>query len=383
MKKGYPNYKKITTQSIEESLNPSDAKILKNFLTFCRATSNEYKVSCRRSEILQIRHIIEKPYNAWDLKDLRGFLAVLNQDSRAIWTKKGILTTLGMFIKWQYKNWSEIFNNLEDLKKLNKQLKPDNEEKYKELPDAEDIDKMVRAASNTRDKLYVLMANEAGLPPEVQVNLKWRDIKIDEPEDGVTTLEYRRNKVKDSFIFPLGKTTTYYLKQWKQEFIFPSVRKDDFIFPSPLDRTKPLSKITAWYMYKRLAKKAGIEKNIYPYKVRHKTLSESYDIFTEEVHRKLFGHTRGSKQTKTYSHKKAKEKTLAIALEKLHKVEKITAEQRNKYEKEIIRLKRLREKDQNFVMEAIAMIFNKMDMKEGKKPNWTVKKVKENVPQNN
>lgn len=335
MKKDYPNYSKKGVEPVERKLLPKDKTILKDFLTFCRATSNEYKVKCRRSELLQVRDIIEKEFDKWTLEDLRGFLAVLNSSSRAIWTKKCQLITLGMFLRWKFKEWSEKFDELKDLKKLNRQLVPDNEEKYKELPTAEEIDKLIRKATNPRDKLYISMCSEAGLPPAVQLNLKWQDIEIDKPQENISTLQYHRGKNNTTFIFPLGKTTTYYLKQWKQEFCYQDLRKDDFIFPNPTTRDKPMSVVTMWHLFKRLSKKAEIDKNLYQYKLRHKTLSDNYDIFPEEVHRRLYGHVKGSTQTKTYSHKKEKEKTLAIALEKLHKVEEITKEQQNKYDKQI------------------------------------------------
>lgn len=338
MKKSYPEYRKEGMIKVEEKLSNNDKKVLNDFLIFCRATSNEYKVSCRKSEILQVRDIIDKEFHKWTLDDERNFLGILNHSNRSIWTKKGILVTLGMFIKWNYPNWSEKFNNLEELKKLNKQLKPDNEEKYKELPTSEEIDILIRTAVTVRDKLYISMASEAGLPPIVELNLKWGDVKIDEPQENISTLQYHRTKNNTTFIFPLGQVTTYYLKQWKQEYCYPNVRNDDFIFPSSTNRNKPLSKNTVWYMFKRLCKKSGLNKNIFQYKLRHKTLSDNYDLFTEEVHRKLFGHSKGSVQTKTYSHRKDNEKVISIALEKLHRVENVSKDQQNKYEKEIERL---------------------------------------------
>ena len=293
---------------------------------------------------MQIRDIIEKDFSKWTLKDIRGFMALLNQSNRAVWTKKCILITLGMFIRWKFKNWPKKFDDLKDMKKAQKLLKPDNEEKYADLPTAEDIDKMVRSALFVRDKVYVSMGAEAGLPPVVETTLKWQNLKFDEPELGFTTLTYHRGKNKTTFIFPLGKQTTYYLKQWKQEFQYPNIREDDYIFPSPQNRDKPLSRVTTNYMLKRLAKKAGVSINIFQYKLRHKTLSDNYDILTEEVHRKLYGHVKGSSQTKTYSHRKDKEKTLAIAMNLLHKVEKVTKEQQNKYDKRITSLEKKYEK---------------------------------------
>ena len=96
--------------------------------------------------------------------------------------------------------------------------------------------------------------------------------------------------------------------------------------------------MTAWYMMKRLSHKAGLNKNVFQYLLRHKALSDAYAKLPEEIHRKLFGHVRGSRQTETYSHIQ-QEEALRVALKRLHNVEDITEEQGNKYDLEIADLK--------------------------------------------
>ena len=359
MKEVYPDYQKSKTQPIFDKLSILEKEVINNFLTFCRATSNEYKVSCRKTEIIQIRDIMEKDFDKWKNEDIVKFVAILNSSNRSVWTKKGILVTLGMFLKWKHEDWSKRFKNLEIIKKLQKNLVADNEDKYKDPPTPQEIDSLIRCANTTKNKLYISMCSEAGLPPAVQLNLKFENFKIDSPKTNITTLQYHRGKNDTSFIFPLGKITTHYLKMWKQEYCFPNVREDDYLFPSPKDRTKPMSSVNMWRMWKRVSQKAGIMKNIYQYKLRHETLSNSYDIFTEEVHRKLFGHVKGSNMTKTYSHKKDKEKTLAIALEKLHNVDKVTTKEEKSLREEIKLLKKQHKELENHLI----MAMDKIDLK--------------------
>ena len=341
MKSELLNYTKGMNQ-IEESLNNTEKKVLEDFGVYCRQTSGDDKVKKRKSEILMVKDIIEKPFNNWKLEELRGFTAVLNSSNRAVWTKKGILITLKMFLKWKFKDWSSRFNNFEEMNKLQKQLRPDNSQKYNKenFLTVEEIDLMIRKAKRIRDKLYISMASDGGLPPIVQQNLKFKDIKIDYPEENISKLTYFRNKNKNSFVCPLGKITTYYLKSWKQEYEYPNVREDDLIFPSPQDRSKPISSVTVWYSLKRLAGLCNIEKNVFQYLIRHKTLSDGYEKLTEEIHRKTYGHVKGSTQTKTYSHGDS-EQAFKTALEILHKVTEISPEKRNKLEKEIEKLKEI------------------------------------------
>lgn len=341
MKKSYPSYKKDGIKEVEKHLVEKDRITLEKFLKHCSQTANDYKVKCRKYEILQVYDIIGKSFDDWNLEDLTEYLSLLKSADRKPWTKKGILITLQLFIKWHFNDWSSKFNNLESLKKLSRQQKPNNSDRYNKdtMLSAEEIDKMIRSAKSIRDKVYISLAAEAGLPPKVQVNLKFKDCAIDSPEEGITTLKYFRTKNNESYVFPLGKISTYYLKQWKQEYRFEDVRKEDYLFPNPGDRTKPMTEQSGWYILKTTAKLAGINKPVYQYLIRHKALSDAYEKLPEVIHRKLFGHVKGSKMTGTYSHT-TEEKALTEALKVLHKVDNISKEQRNKYEVNISKLQK-------------------------------------------
>ena len=62
MKKEYPDYRKSGTESIYKKLNSIDKDVLERFLTFCRSSSQEYKVNCRKSELLQMEFQDHKKY---------------------------------------------------------------------------------------------------------------------------------------------------------------------------------------------------------------------------------------------------------------------------------------------------------------------------------
>jgi len=338
MKKTYPKYAQGDMNILEKKLNKVNDAVFKKFMIHVSATTGKLKQKDRRKDLLQIHDIIGKDFDKWTYEDVVGFLSVLNGSDRSPWTQKGTLTTLGVFLKWKFTDWSKRFKNLDILKKVYRRQQPDNSKKYNKntLPTPEEIDIMIRTAKTSRDKCWISMASEAGLPPAVQINLKWEDLEFDTPEDGFTTLTYFRGKNKSKFIFPL-KTSTYYLKQWKQEYCFPNLTKEDWVFPSPNNRAKPITKNSMYYMLNHTAKKANIVKfkdsSCYQYLFRHKTLSDGYEDMPEEVHRKIYGHVSGSKQTKTYSHQTDDAKTLRKALELLHKVKPLNKEEINKIAK--------------------------------------------------
>jgi len=262
MKLNYPSYMRTGTTYIAETLGTSERAILDSFLVHCSATAKPTKVSSRKSELLQVRDIIEKPFDNWTNVDLTSFLAVLNHSDRKPWTRKCILQTLQMFIKWHFGDWSSRFRNLDTLRKVNRLTRPNNADRYNEttLPTPEDIELMICRADTIKQKLYICMAAEAGLPPKVQLNLKWKNLKIDSPVPEVTTLSYFRTKNREGFVFPCGKLTTRYLKEWWNNYEFPGVSDADYVFPSARCRDRPMPYETAWYLLKRLAEKAGLEK---------------------------------------------------------------------------------------------------------------------------
>ncbi len=335
MKKEYPKYSKGSTAELETKLKKNDTKIFYDFMTFVSSGAGKLKQNDRRKDILQIYDVFEKPFDDWVFEDVVSFCALLREDSRAVWTKKGILTTLSIFIKWRFEDWSAKLKNLDVVKKLQKQLQPDNSKRYnaETMLTPEEIDKLIRGADRLMQKLWIAMAGEAGIPYAVQSSLRWSDVKIDDPQDNITTLTYLRQKNKEKFVFPLGKVTTYYLKQWKQEYSFPNRKKDDLIFPSPINREKPITQPSIHTILNTASKKSGLKKHLYQYLIRHSVLSKSYarNGMTEEVHRKLYGHKPGSSMTKTSSHQGEAE-TLKKAWELLHKVEPLTKAEKNQIE---------------------------------------------------
>ncbi len=342
MKNEYPSYEKGDTNILEKNLKGKDKEVFEKFMTFVSANAGKQKQMDRRKDILQIHDVMEKPFDSWDYNDLTGFISILNKDSRKVWTKKGILITLTIFLRWQYDDWFVRFKNLDLIKKLQRQLKPNTNEKYNKdtMPTAEELDKMIRSASKIWHKLWISMVAEAGTPFAVQSKLTWKDVDIDMPEDGITTLKYFREKNDHDFIFPLGKTTTYYLKQWQQEYPYPDIKKSDLIFPSPTDREEPIRQSSIHTMLNVIAKKAGIDKKIYQYLIRHHVLSDSYAKMSEEVHRKLYGHKPGSKMTAFYSHQDSDD-TLKKALELLHKVKPLSKEEKNRITQLELKIKKL------------------------------------------
>jgi integrase/recombinase XerD len=328
MKKEYPNYRRSGVEFIENKLQPKEKKILKDFLTYCSIHAGDKKVREYRICILQVRDIIEKPYDKITLEDLREFLSVLNKGYQRGWTKQGIKVCLKKFLKWYYPDWSLRFNQLEDIKLGS----PTTQDKINSstLPTSEEIEILIRSAERLRDKAYLSLSFECACRPDEIVHLKWKDIAED-----FTRVTLFSGKKKESRTLPCNNSQLH-LKRWYNEFCYPNVRKEDFVFPSPTSRIKPISVNASWYLIKKLSKKVGIEKNLYGYLMRHARLNQLYKQLPEQVHKKFAGHSKDSRMPRVYEHLN-NEDMLQVILDKVYNVKELTTDQKNIYEKKLLK----------------------------------------------
>lgn len=335
MKKSYPDFRKekIRTEKLYKALSTKEKIIIDDFLKFCSISAGVKKISDIKGIILQIHYVMECPLDVISLDDVRSFLSLLNQSHRREWTKHGIKVTLKRFLKWKYPDWSSRFNQLADIKLK----KVSTQDRYTEdkLLTEEDIEKMLRKAETLREKSLLIMLFETGARPQEIVNLKWKNLSY-EGNHGLVNIY--SEKTHESRTVPI-KESVIHLKRWHQEFSFPDVRQNDFVFPAPRDRTKPMNDTTLWYLLKRLAKKTGVQKNVYAYLFRHVRARELYEELPEQLAKKLLGHAKDSRMPSVYSHTRDK-KAIQAMLNKIYHIEEITHDKQLKLEKEIEDLKK-------------------------------------------
>jgi len=330
MKGKYPNYSGKGTAHIEGSLKSKDSKILKDFLTYCGITAGEKKLINVKTKMLQICDVFEKPYDSINLNDLRKFLSVLNKSNKAVETQNDIKKVLKRFLKWLYKDWSERFAELRDIKTAN----GFNEEKINAstLLKPEEIEKLVRGAESLRHKALILLMFESAGRPEEILKLKWSDIDFNGGEVKLSsskTSKTRVNPIKESVI---------HLKRYKQEYPFMNVQASDYIFPSKEDRNKQTPVGNLDYYLKELGFRV-LDRAIFPYLIRHTRLTQIHKTLPTQVACKFAGHSPEIAQRYTHL---TNDDVREAMLEKIYHVEEITEKERaslKEMEKKFIELK--------------------------------------------
>ena len=301
MKDEYPNYRRegITSDQLYQSLELGEREIVDEFLIYCSITAGKSKLRDIRMNMLQIRDVIEKPFDEIDLQDVRTFLALLNRSGRANWTQTGIKIHLKKFLRWRFQDWNTRFVELRDIKTTQKIL---NEERINEstLITPEELKCLLYAAGSLRDKALLMVMYESAARPQELRLLKWRDVRF--LDDGITEITlYSRKTTSSRTVFV--KDATMHLRRWSEEYATPHRSPDDYVFPSLNRPGKPLTRcgLNSWLL--RLADRAGLDRRLYPYLFRHTRLTELWRLMQDIlVHRKFAGHSKDSSMTSVYVH---------------------------------------------------------------------------------
>lgn len=333
MKDKYPSYYSTGTEFIFENLKPKDKQLLNDFIKYCKISAGEKKVRVIRATLLQVYDIIGKPYSSITLNDLQEYLVLLKQADLSPYTKNDIRKFIKKFYKWLYKDWSERFDNFKDFKDVPFK-KAFNHDKVNEntLITKEELEKLLRASQTLKWKAILTFLYESGCRPQELRNLKWKNIKFN--EDGADVILFS-NKTEESRRI-LVKDCVVHLKRWKQEYQFPELSEEDFVFPNK--KRKQMSDNALPKQLKILCHEAGI-REIHPYLFRHSRLTSLYNQLPEMIVKKFAGHSADSKMPAIYSHISNKD-VKDVFLEKIYNVKEITPEQKKDYEKRIEKMEK-------------------------------------------
>ncbi len=313
MKDRFPLYRR-TTHLIEETLTVRDREILNTFLTYCAMSSGKRRVERCKSVLLQFRDMVEKPLDKITKEDAIEFWALVNAAPHEEHTKLTIRKIVKRFLKWYYRDLDMI----ESLRIPSTHLVNKIRVNKSTLLKPRELQLMLHAAERLRDKVLLVLLYETAARPQEIRGLKWSDIGWDDQE-----VHLYSHKTKQDRDLPLRESIKH-LKRWHDEWVYPDPHENDHVFPSmkgsTCDRTIPISVSYITRIIKRLAKQAGIERNVYTYLLRHTRLTEVRKAGVQGVEfRKFAGHTAGSTQEQVYVHLDNEDMKQSV-LEKVYKI---------------------------------------------------------------
>jgi len=345
MKKQYPDYKrekvifdesgkkisKLTKKSLSFSIDEKEKNILKDFRDYCLTTAREKTVAKDLRLLFQIRDVIEVPLYKIDEKILTQFSSLLNSSGKEEWTKNGIRIIIKKFIRWHYQDWSKRFRNLNKILS-NKSIKINNKKIRSDLLLTEsDIEKLLRAIDNLRDKALFMVMYECGARPHELRLMRWSQINLKKVPAEITLITNKGNK-NSSRTLPLNQSVVH-LERWRNEYCYSDLKQDDYVFPGKKGRQYPLSINALNWIFVTAGKKAKLEKPIFPYLLRHTRLTELRKLGVQEsVAASFGGHT--TKTGEIYTHLSGEDINSEI-LNKVYNIKEPSPEQKIKWEQEL------------------------------------------------
>lgn len=246
MKKWF-DYGETTSQELYELLPKHEKEFLDKFKDYMQISASPGRSEEAVREVLRFKAITGKNLKEINLDDLRYYLKELKQGGFADHTKNKIKGFIHRFLKWAYKDWSLRFNEFEDVK-LNTDAQRKKIIDDKTLLSEKDIQKLLEAEPSLYWKTFLITQAEGGLRTGEVRELKWS--QIDFEDDGFTTLNIpsKKNPNGTTKINPVVvKIAGNFLRELKEQQRKYDI-KSEWVFPSPNDSNKPISKaVNTWF----------------------------------------------------------------------------------------------------------------------------------------
>lgn len=333
---------KNPTEDFYKKLSKEDKDVVDKFEKYCLVSASPRRAQKGRSNAIRLIIMIGKPLKSIDLEDLQHFIRILNKSQLSDYFRNDVKGYVQRFLKWHFKDWSERFNNFDDIKFLaepqrKKEIKPDD------VLSNEDVEKLIKFEPDIFWKAFLVCQYQGALRTQETRTLKWDMINMDDPDVYWLNVKSKKNKnaqERERSAPPLDQKSVYYINELKNYQRQMGI-KSPYLFPSKQDSNIPISSPTTNMWFRRLTKKV-LGKAMTNYLLRHSKGEYLHKLVREGKLSKenailMMGHSE-KMFDKTYSHTDKKE-LLKVLKKQVLDVDYIAPEKKHKLEKEIEDLK--------------------------------------------
>lgn len=274
-------------ENLEEKDNP---KIIFEFMEklFAEGLSKP-RVLKYATHLKMMSQKMGKSFLEIDEKDIIAFLANLEQSDYSEYTKKDYKVVLKRLFR--YLDKKDLIKDVKTTLKSNRKKLPD------ELLKESEIEKMIKAAKHPRNKAIIGLLYEAGLRVGELASLKIKNVEFD--DRGAVIKVHGKTGERRLLIVSFASLIAKWIEMHP--------RKDDKEAPLWVNLSTNYKKEGIRYEgiaqnIKRIAKKAGIKKNINLHLFRHSRATHLAKHLTEAEMNVYFGWVQGSDMPATYVH---------------------------------------------------------------------------------
>ena len=209
--------------------------------------------------------------------------------------------TIKKFYSWylspqKYKKacgWVRIRNNVDRLKKS------------EEMITEEEINRLVEACRNLRDKALVTLAYDSGCRIGELLTLRIKDLELD--DRGM--MVHVSGKTGERTVYVIGDSIAY-LREWRKVHPHGS-NGDSFLFVD-LVTGEPMNYDAARIGISKAVKRAEIKKRVHLHLFRHSYATRYSEVLSESVWKAQMGWTGSSRMAQKYVHLSAQQQKNAV-----------------------------------------------------------------------
>ena len=356
-----------------DKLSKEEKEILNKWKSKILANASEERAREGLRELLRFRAVVGKSLNNISNKETEYFSKQLRDCKFSGNTKNKILAYVRQFLKIQYKDHEERFDNFEYLRFIK-----EPERKEDKILTQEEVKKMLNCEDSLFWKTFLILQWEGALRTKEARQLKWKEISIE--GDGFTNINPHSRKNPDGSdkfrAIPLKESTSYLteLKKQQKEKHIESI----WVFPSPMNPKNHISKsVNDWF--NKLSKKA-LGKVVNPYLLRHSRLTElnklvNNNLLSKDLALKFAGHSQ-EMFDKIYNHT-TKEEVKNMLKKQIYDIGYLPEEKKHKLEAEIEALNKVTENQETQIealMKGLDFLLKHVEFENGKNPTFEEKK---------
>jgi len=273
-----------------DELGSRNSAVCRAFIGFLLASGLSHARACAYIDtFLTFGRRVRKNFEDVSREDVEGFFKWLKENGYRDGTISSMAAKLKRFYKWLLGDDDHYPPQVSWLKANSVKNKLP-----REILSVEEIKAMANAADNIRDKALVLVLYESGLRAGEFLDLRIRDIEVDE----YGAVLHVSGKTGDRRVRIISSAPA--LLEW----INHHPKKDDpdaRVFGRYGDNRR-MSYTALRNLLIRLAKKAGVRKNVHPHLFRHSRATHLARYLTESQLSKFFGWVQGSRMPQIYIH---------------------------------------------------------------------------------
>lgn len=267
-------------------------------LGFDRSLASQGISKARRASYLEnlqrLRSLLGKPFENVEKRDIERVLALISDHARSEWTVHGYKVTLKRFYKWLMGNdqkYPELVDWIKTTPKNQNRLPRDS------LLSNEEIERLVRACDNPRDRAIVLVLAESGIRIGEMLSLRIRHVRFDQYGSIITV----RGKTGDRAVRLIASAPA--MSTWLEHH--PN-RNDPnaplWVNVGPKFRGEAITYMGMAGVIRKLRERAGIKKRVHLHGFRHTAATRLARLLTEAEMKQYLGLVQSSKMASVYVH---------------------------------------------------------------------------------